>query len=432
MLHETRIIRFCDETHTNEKYDVGEHLNSFVSYRINKVDGYSNNSSQFYVTFEMAANLNHCSAEFNRIIIVYFRIISYHIVSRKKIGMQTTVYNFTLNLNWELIRLISQIDRFDASWASIERREGQSLKQLKSIATVRSVGASTRIEGSHLNDDEVEVLLKQIDITKLEDRDSQEVVGYFDALDFISENWPDIDISENHLKQLHHILLKHSEKDHWHKGDYQQQNNAVEARMPNGTRQVIFQTTEPGFPTQDAVQRLLEWYHGDDHIHPLVRCALFCYEFVSIHPFQDGNGRLSRLLATFLLLKHGYKWIKYVSLEHEIENRKTEYYRVLRSCQADRPHENVTEWIEFFFDALGNVQQHLLQKLHLQGAIASLSPRDKAIITFVENNPGCKSGEISTRLQIPGPTVKRALSELVEKNLLERHGSGPGTNYIVI
>lgn len=345
--------------------------------------------------------------------------------------MQTTVYNFALNLNWVLIRLISQIDRFDASWTSIERREGQSLKQLKSVATVRSVGASTRIEGSRLSDDEVKVLLKQIDITKLEDRDSQEVVGYFDALDFISESWPDIDISENHLKYLHQVLLKHSQKDDWHRGDYKQQGNAVEARMPDGSHQVIFQTTEPGFATRDAMQKLLEWYHGEDQIHPLVKCALFCYEFVTIHPFQDGNGRLSRLLATLLLLKHGYKWIEYVSFEHEIESRKSEYYRVLRSCQANRPHEDVTEWIGFFFDSLENVQQQLMQKLHLQGAIASLSPRDKSIITFIENNPGSKSGEISAQLQIPGPTVKRTLSELVEKNLLEKHGIGPGTNYTV-
>jgi len=166
--------------------------------------------------------------------------------------MQTTVYNFELSLTWEFIRLISQIDRFDASWTSIERREGQSLKQLKSIATVRSVGASTRIEGSRLSDEEVETLLKQIDITKLEDRDSQEVVGYFDALDFISESWPDIDVSENHLKYLHQILLKHSQKDDWHRSNYKQQSNAVEAQMPDGSRQVIFQTTDPDFHAKDG------------------------------------------------------------------------------------------------------------------------------------------------------------------------------------
>ena len=158
--------------------------------------------------------------------------------------MENIVHTFKLNIDWELISLISQIDRFDASWTSIEKREGQSLKQLKSIATVRSVGASTRIEGSKMSNEEVEVLLKEIDITKIEDRDSQEVVGYFEALDLILELYNDIKINKSGLKNLHNILLKYSKKDEWHKGDYKQHSNAVEAKLPDGTHQIIFQTTE--------------------------------------------------------------------------------------------------------------------------------------------------------------------------------------------
>jgi Fic family protein len=296
--------------------------------------------------------------------------------------MENKVHTFTLNIDWELIRLISQIDRFDASWATIEKKEGQSLKQLKAIATVRSVGASTRIEGSKMSDAEVEVLLKEIDIPKIVDRDSQEVVGYFETLDLISESYEDISISENNLKNLHNILLKHSTKDEWHKGDYKQHSNAVEARLPDGTRQIIFQTTEAGFPTQDAMRMLIDWHQIDNETHPLVKCALFAYEFVSIHPFQDGNGRLSRLLSTLLLLKHGYKWIQYGSFEHEIESRKTEYYRVLRSCQAQRPNEDVTEWIRFFFNALGNIQKQLMIKLESKGVKTRLSPREKIYPDF--------------------------------------------------
>jgi Fic family protein len=345
--------------------------------------------------------------------------------------MENKVHTFTLNIDWELIRLISQIDRFDASWATIEKKEGQSLKQLKAIATVRSVGASTRIEGSKMSDAEVEVLLKEIDIPKIVDRDSQEVVGYFETLDLISESYEDISISENNLKNLHNILLKHSTKDEWHKGDYKQHSNAVEARLPDGTRQIIFQTTEAGFPTQDAMRMLIDWHQIDNETHPLVKCALFAYEFVSIHPFQDGNGRLSRLLSTLLLLKHGYKWIQYVSFEHEIESRKTEYYRVLRSCQAQRPNEDVTEWIRFFFNALGNIQKQLMIKLESKGVKTRLSPREKSILTFIENNAGCKSGDIAKSLGIPNPTVKRILPELIEKNLIEKFGTGPGTNYSI-
>lgn len=346
--------------------------------------------------------------------------------------MKNSVYTFTLNIDWELIRLISQIDRFDASWATIEKKEGQSLKQLKSIATVRSVGASTRIEGSRMSDEEVEVLLKEIDITKIVDRDSQEVVGYFETLDLISDSYEDIPISEGSLKNLHNILLKYSRKDEWHKGNYKQHSNAVEAKLPDGTREIIFQTTEAGFPTQDAMRMLIDWYLNDNETHPLIKCALFAYEFVSIHPFQDGNGRLSRLLSTLLLLKHGYKWIQYVSFEHEIESRKIEYYRVLRGCQAQRPNEDVSEWIRFFFDALGKIQKQLLFKLESKGIEARLSPREKSILTFIENNAGCKSGEIAKRLGIPSPTVKRILPELLKKNLIEKFGTGPGTNYSII
>ncbi len=346
--------------------------------------------------------------------------------------MESLVHTFRLNLNWKLINTISDIDRFDASWSTIEQREGQSLKQLKSIATVRSVGASTRIEGSKMTDEEVEVLLKKIDVTKLEDRDSQEVVGYFETLDTISESYKDIRINNSSIKNLHSILMKHNEKDQWHKGDYKQHSNAVEANYPDGTKQIIFQTTEPGFPTEDAMNALFDWYHNDNETHPLVKSALFSYEFVSIHPFQDGNGRLSRLLATLLLLQNGYNWVQYVSLEHEIEHRKNEYYRVLRSCQSNRPNENINEWVEFFFSALKNIQMQLMKKLESGGNEASLSPKEKSILTFIGNHPGCKSGEIASRLNIPNPTVKRILTDLVNRKLIIKHGSGSGTNYSIM
>ena len=345
--------------------------------------------------------------------------------------MKNRVHTFKLDIDWKLIQLISQIERFDASWTTIEKKEGQSLKQLKSIATVRSVGASTRIEGSIMSDEEVEVLLKEIDIAKIVDRDRQEVVGYFETLDFISESYEDIPITENNLRYLHKILLKYSKKDEWHKGDYKQHSNSVEATFPDGTKQILFQTTEAGFPTQDAMRQLIEWYNNDHETHPLVKCALFAYDFVSIHPFQDGNGRLSRLLSNLLMLKHGYTWIQYVSFEHEVESRKTEYYRVLRNCQAQRPNEDVTEWIVFFFSALGNIQGQLMNKLKTKGVEAKLAPREKSILVFIENHAGCKSGDIANSLGIPSPTVKRILPDLIGKKLIEKHGSGAGTNYSI-
>lgn len=345
--------------------------------------------------------------------------------------MDIEVYSFKLSIDWKLINFISQIDRFDASWTAIERREGQSLKELKNIATVRSVGASNRIEGNRMSDEEVDVLLQKIDTTKLTDRDSQEVVGYFEVLDLISESYENINLTDSHIKSLHNSLLRYSDKDQWHKGNYKAHSNAVEASFPDGTREIIFQTTEAGFATEDAIRALLNWYNSETEIHPLIKIASFVYDFLSIHPFQDGNGRLSRLVSTLLLLKNGYKWIQYVSFEHEIENRKNEYYQVLRSCQAKRPHEDITVWIQFFLSCISNIQSKLLVKLNTTGVEAQISPKEKSIFTIIQNRPNIQSGEISEKLAIPLPTVKRVLSELVNKGLIEKQGSGRNVSYTI-
>jgi Fic family protein len=357
-----------------------------------------------------------------------FKPQSYICVSNRiKVGNR--VYNFNLNIDWELINLISTIDRFDANWAAIERREGQGLKELKSIATVRSVGASNRIEGNKMSDEEVDVLLQKIDITKLDDRDSQEVVGYFEVLDLISESYENISVTESHVKSLHNSLMKYSAKDQWHKGNYKLHSNAVEASLPDGTRQIVFQTTEAGFATEDAIRQLLNWYNSEMEVHPLVKIAAFVYDFLSVHPFQDGNGRLSRLISTLLLLKNGYKWIQFVSLEHEIENRKNEYYQVLRSCQAQRPNEDITGWGQFFLNCLSNVQSQLLEKLRTSSLEMQLSPKEKLIFMIIQNRPNIQSGEIAERLAIPAPTVKRILLELLNKGLIEKQGTGRSVSY---
>ena len=346
--------------------------------------------------------------------------------------MKSIVYNFELPLNWELLGVISQIDRFDATWSSIEKREGQSLKQLKSIATIQSVGASTRIEGSKLNDTEVERLLSDIDISKIIDRDSQEVVGYFNVLDLINQSFDTIKITESNIKSLHNQLLRLSKKDEWHRGAYKQHTNAVEANFPDGTRQIIFRTTEPGIATEDAMRALIEWYENEDEVHPLIKVAAFAYDFVSIHPFQDGNGRLTRLMTTMLLMKAGYEWIQYASFEHEIENNKKAYYQSLRTCQAQRPNEDISEWVRFFMQSLVNLQTKLSQKLEGVGIENNLSVNEKLIYNYISNHSGCTSGELAVYLKIPNSTVKKMLAKLVSKNIIERRGAGRGTNYVAI
>ena len=334
--------------------------------------------------------------------------------------------------NWMiLLQELNQIDRFDASWQAIERREQKTLKELKSMATVRSIGASTRIEGSNLSDKEVEILIGNLDITKLRERDQQEVAGYYETLNLIGESYRDINIVESSIKHLHNSLMRFSEKDGYHKGDYKINSNRVERTEADGTKTTIFETTAPGWATKDAMEALINWYNKDSSTHPLIKAAIFVYEFLSIHPFQDGNGRLSRLLATFLLLKSGYVWIEYVSFEYEIEHRKKEYYKYLMDAQRNRPGEDITQWVCFFLDCLKNIQQQLLEKVKQKEKREAVGIREQGIYALVENNPGISSGDIAEKLKIPNSTVKRILSDLVARRNLIVHGAGRSTSYSI-
>jgi Fic family protein len=344
--------------------------------------------------------------------------------------MTQKIYTLYLDISMKMVNDISKIDRFDAEWTGIERREGASLKQLKSIATVRSVGASTRIEGSKMTDKEVEVLISKLQIAKLEERDQQEVAGYYKALDIIAENYRDIQIREGEIKNLHKILMQYSEKDEWHQGNYKQHANSVDETRPDGKKRTIFQTTEPGFPTENAMHALFEWYNTDKETLPIIKIALFIYDFLSIHPFQDGNGRLSRLLGTLLLLKSGYLWIQYISFEHEIEYRKADYYSVLMHTQRQRPGENVSEWMNFFMDCLISIQKQLEVKLQTQQSTTRLGNKEQLIIHFLDNNPYSKSSEIAKKLDINLPTVKKILSNLLLNRTISKIGIGKSTTYI--
>ncbi|HET6255158.1 MAG TPA: Fic family protein [Puia sp.] len=326
---------------------------------------------------------------------------------------------------------LSLLDRFDASWKAIEKREQKTLSQLKSIATVRSVGASTRIEGSAMTDKEVETLIDHLEIATLTERDQQEVVGYWETLNLIAESYRDIPVAENSIKHLHSTMMKHSSKDAYHRGNYKINSNAVEATEPNGNKTIIFQTTPPGWQTQEAMSQLVNWYAEDTKTNSLIKAAVFVYEFLSIHPFQDGNGRLSRLLGTLLLLKGGYSWIQYVSFEHEIEHRKAEYYKMLMHCQRNRPGEDITSWVMFFLDCLKNIQTQLLTKITEKERRESVGVREQTIYGYVENHPGASSGEIAKNLLIPNPTVKKILADLVGNRNLIVHGAGRGTRYSI-
>ena len=244
--------------------------------------------------------------------------------------------HFNYTINSDILNKISQIDEFKGEWKAIKQMEPEVLAHLKKVATIESIGSSNRIEGNKLSDKEIEKLLSNIQITSFKNRDEEEVGGYAEVSNLIFDDYEIIPLNENYIKQLHSILLKHSSKDAHHKGEYKTLSNSVSAFDQNGKEiGVVFETASP-FDTPRLMDELIQWTnHNLENriIHPIIIIAIFIVHFLAIHPFQDGNGRLSRLLTNLLLLKCGYNYVMYSSLESIIEENKSSYYLALRKTQ---------------------------------------------------------------------------------------------------
>ena len=238
----------------------------------------------------------------------------------------------------EILKLIAEIDEFKGRWKVIETLAPEKLTSLRRIATIESVGSSTRIEGAKLSDAEVGKLLSGLRSESFASRDEEEVAGYADAMDMIFEGYEVITATENHIKQLHGVLLKYSSKDQDHRGEYKKVTNHVEAFGPDGkSLGVVFETATP-FETPGWMTEIVDWFNQsvqEESHHPLILVGIFIVVFLAIHPFKDGNGRLSRVLTTLLLLRAGYGYVPYSSMEGVIEQNKDSYYLALRRTQQN-------------------------------------------------------------------------------------------------
>jgi len=345
--------------------------------------------------------------------------------------------NFDFKTNQQILKLISYIDSFKGKWNIVEQKENVYLKELRKIATIESIGSSTRIEGAQLTNEEIKELLENMEVTKLKTRDQQEVVGYYDVLEIIYESFSDISISKNYIQQLHQRLLKYSTKDERHRGVYKSLSNKVVANYPDGTQKVIFNTTEPHL-VENEMTDLIDWTNQQlsiTEIHPLVIIGLFIYEFLSIHPFQDGNGRLSRLLTNLLLLKNDYQFIQYVSFENLIEQKKKTYYEVLMDGQKDRytDNERINSWIIFFLSSLETLIQRLEQKYNVfKSKGGYLNERQKRIQDFIEKEQPIKLSDLSRVFtDISIHTLKKDLQYLKTEQIIDSIGKNRGTIYLI-
>jgi Fic family protein len=334
----------------------------------------------------------------------------------------------------EILRLIAEIDEFKGTWRTLTTLAPERLAVLKRVATIESIGSSTRIEGAKLTDREVEELLGRLERQDFVSRDEQEVAGYAEVMDAVFDSYTAIGLTENYIKQLHAMLLRHSTKDERHRGEYKKLPNNVEAFDADGKSiGVIFATASP-FDTPFKMQELVAWTRealADGAWHPLIVIGLFVVVFLAIHPFQDGNGRLSRVLTTLLLLKAGYSYVPYSSLESVIEANKEGYYLALRRTQGTLETEepDFEPWLRFFLRSLKNQKERLATKIAREPQAEGLHPDAMTILEAARRNGRITTGEAQKLVGAPRPTVKMRLSELVKRGLLKRQGQGRGSWY---
>ena len=338
------------------------------------------------------------------------------------------------NLPENIWALVNQIDLFKGRWIGGAQLNPHALGRLKRSVLVTSTGASTRIEGAKLSDEDVEKLMRGLSMQKFADRDKQEVKGYYELLENVFNSWKHIPFSESTIKHFHRELLKYVKKDELHRGEYKKKENKVmmvDGRgMPVGT---LFDTT-PAYLTPKEMQELVEWTREEltlQKIHPLIVIANFLVEFLNIHPFEDGNGRISRVLTNLLMLRAGYAYVPYVSHEKLIEDNKPEYYVTLRKSQRTfkKDNETIEPWLEFFLNICVTQAKEAIGLLSQENIERLLSPKQLAVWQYLEHVPEASPGEISKATKTLRPTVSQALDTLMRLKKVERIGQGRTTRY---
>lgn len=350
-------------------------------------------------------------------------------------GVDGAVRTGSLEITPEMLARVAELDEFKGAWRAIGRIAPDRLSSLRRVATIESIGSSTRIEGAMLSDRDVEHLLSGLDLDRFDSRDEQEVAGYAATMETVFEHADAIDLTENHIRQLHRDLLQFTEKDARHRGEYKKLSNNVEAFGPDGeSLGTVFVTATP-FDTPRLMSELVGWTHKElaaGSLHPLLVIGIFIVVFLEIHPFQDGNGRLSRILTTVLLLRSGYSYVPYSSLESVIEANKEAYYRALRRTQRTIRSEKPdwTPWLQFFLGALLEQKARLERKLERERLLFGRLPELSVQLLELCRERGRMN--VADAVALTGTsrnTIKDHLSRLTKAGHLLRHGAGRGTWY---
>lgn len=346
-------------------------------------------------------------------------------------------------LTGKQIIAISKIERFQGAFEATKFQRPALVAKLKKSSIITSSGASTRIEGAMLADEQVKELVdKGCKITNISSRSEREVAGYVKALTYIYDNFDKLDISEKTIRELHQLLTDELTEDQLpskQRGAYKDvTNDVIEKNMETGKIiKVWFKTTPPGPATQSEMSNLITEYEDlklGDKCHSLILIAGFIVHFLAIHPFRDGNGRLSRLLTTLLLLRHEYKWAQYTSHEKVIEDNKENYYVCLRSAQSTfkNSQPNYEKWINFFLKTISIQADFLNRKVLKESPISVMNDNEEIVYTIIKSVGECKASYILKNTNMTKPGLKSLLKRLVDKGFIKKQGQGRATTYSIL
>lgn len=327
----------------------------------------------------------------------------------------------------EVVNYLSQIHEAKGKQTLYLRQKPEQLDRLVEIAKIQSTEASNEIEGIRTTETRLRQLMSEKAAPR--NRDESEIAGYRDALNVVHESFEYIPLTPNYILQLHKIMLSHT--DSAFGGSFKNVQNYISATNADGKAYTLFTPLAP-YETPPAVQEICDAYNcamGEGKVDPLILISVFIHDFLCIHPFLDGNGRMSRLLTTLLLYRAGYEVGKYISLEAKIAKNKGAYYDALELSQTGW-HEEKDDPTPFIKYLLGTI---ISAYRDFEDRIEIISPSSEDTVRkAVESRIGkfTKREIIELCPNISASTVERNLRAMVNNGVLEKQGAGKSTIYI--
>ena len=345
--------------------------------------------------------------------------------------MRTFDYDKIKTQKWdsEILGLIAAIYKEAGKQEFYLKQRPAELDKLVEIAKIQSTEASNAIEGIVTTNTRIKQLVAEKTAPK--NRDEQEIAGYRDALSVIHENFDAIPLSRNYILQLHKILYSHMNNPM--AGRMKSVQNYISATYPDGHSHILFTPLSP-FETPEALDRICEEYNrmiGNMELEPLIAIPTFIHDFLCIHPFNDGNGRMSRLLTTLLLYRSGFYVGKYISLEAKIAKNKDLYYEVLNRSQYGW-HDGTNDAVPFIKYLLGTVLAAYKDFSDRYTLVEEKLPAIETVRKAVQNRIGRFTKQDIRELcpALSVSSVEGALRKMVAAGELKREGQGKNTCYI--